>query len=98
MNEKVDIEIARRKLTIDIEGLTPIEINALAQKVDEKIKEIAEEYPNIADSSKLAILAALHFAVDLSRIREARDTESRAIEHKIEELVLSLQTALVERK
>ncbi|OGR89636.1 MAG: hypothetical protein A3J74_10420 [Elusimicrobia bacterium RIFCSPHIGHO2_02_FULL_57_9] len=98
MNEKVDIEIARRKLTVDIEGFTPIEINALAQKVDEKIKEIAAENPTIADSSKLAILTALHFAADISRLKEARDTETRAMEHKVEELCLSLQTALAERK
>lgn len=98
MNEKVDIEICRRKLTVEMEGMTPIEINVLAQKVGERMEEVSAQNPKIADSSKLAILAALSFAVELSRLHEARDTETRAMEHKVEELCLSLQTALAEKK
>lgn len=94
MNDKVDIEIFRRKLTVEIEGLTPFEINAIAQKVHDKMDEMASQNTKIADSSKLAILAALSFAIELAKVNEARDTESRALEHKVEELTLSLQTAL----
>jgi cell division protein ZapA (FtsZ GTPase activity inhibitor) len=94
MNEKVDIEIFKRKLTLEMEGLTPIEINALAQRVHEKMIEISEHNNKIADSSKLAILAALNFAAELYQIKEARETEMRALDHKVEELNHSLRTAL----
>ena len=94
MNEKVDIEIFKRKLTLEMEGLTPIEINALAQKVNDKMEEISQQNNKIADSSKLAILAALDFAAELYSIKEARETETRALDHKIEELNHSLRTAL----
>ncbi|MBI5631558.1 MAG: cell division protein ZapA [Elusimicrobia bacterium] len=94
MNEKVDIEIFRRKLTVEMEGLTPIEINALAQKVHEKMAEISESNPKIADSSKLAIITALDFAAELEKIREARQTELRVAERKMDEMALALQNAL----
>lgn len=94
MNEKVDIEIFRRKLTVEMENLTPMEIASLARTVDEKMREISEHNPKIADSSKLATLAALAFAADLAKAKDARDTERLVIERKVDELNLALQTAL----
>ena len=35
MNEKVDVQIGTRRLVVEIEGLTPLEINNLARKVSE---------------------------------------------------------------
>lgn len=94
MNDKVDIEIFRRRLTVDMEGLTPMEISAIAQKVDERMREISEQNSKIADSSKLAILSALHFAAELQQVRDARSTENAALERKIEELNHVLRSAL----
>lgn len=94
MNDKVDIEIFRRKLTVEIEGLTPMEISALASKVSQKMDDIAAQNPKIGDSGKLAILAALEFAIEHAKVKEAHETLTRAMEHKIEELAVSLQSAL----
>lgn len=94
LNEKVDIEIYKRRFTVEMEGLTPIEINTLAQMVEEKMHEAAAENPKIADSSKLAILAALKIAADSFKAAAAHDTLNRAAEHKVEELALALQSAL----
>ncbi len=94
MNEKIDIEIFRRKLTIGIEGLTPIEINTLAQTVEARMEQIFKENPQIADSSKIAILAALSFAVENFKKDGALDAEARALENKVERMELSLQGAL----
>ncbi len=94
MNEKVDVEIFRRRLTIEIEGLTPMEIQVMAQKVNDKLVEVEEKYPKIADSQKLAIIAILEMSVEQAKEREAHDTFTRAMEHKIEELTVSLQSAL----
>jgi cell division protein ZapA (FtsZ GTPase activity inhibitor) len=94
MNEKVDVEIDHRKLTVGIEGITPIEINALARLVESKMKEIFRENPKIADSSKIAILAALSFAVENFKNEQARDAATRALENKVEHMSLALQGAL----
>ena len=94
MNEKVDIEIARRRLTVEMEGLTPMQISSLAQRVTDKMAEISAHNNKIADSSKLAILTALAFAEELLRIKESRDTEMRILERKIDEFTLSLQSTL----
>jgi len=94
MNEKVEIEVFRRRLTIEVEGLNPLEINALAQKVHDRMSEISHQNKDIADSSKLAILAALHFAADLQQTRDARSTEQAALERKVEELSVALRAAL----
>ncbi len=94
MNEKIDIEIFRRKLTVGIEGLTPIEINALARTVEARMEQIFKENPLIADSSKIAILAALSFAMENFKKEEAVSAEARALENKVDHMHLSLQGAL----
>jgi cell division protein ZapA (FtsZ GTPase activity inhibitor) len=94
MNDKVDIEVFRRKLTVEMEGLTPMEISTLAQKVHDRMSEISDQNNKIADSSKLAILAALFFAAEHEKVRQARSTEQAALERKVEELSLSLRAAL----
>lgn len=94
MNEKVDIQIFRRRLTVEMEGLTPLEIKALATKVDDKMNEISHQNKGIADSSLLAILTSLHFAADMEKMQGARETEQMALEKKIEELTTALRAAL----
>lgn len=98
LNEKVDVEIAKRRFTIEMEGLTPMEISALAQQVEEKIRESADENPKIADSGKLAIIAALKFAAALAKAEASQDTMNRVTEHKVEELSIALQSALAQSK
>ncbi len=94
MNEVVDIEIFKRKLTVSMEGFTPIEVNALAQKVNETMAEIARKNDKIADTSKLATYAALALAGELYKLREAHDTQMRVLEHRIDELARDLQACL----
>lgn len=98
MNDKVDIEIFKRRLTVELEGFTPMEITMLADKVTQKMKEVSAQNEKIADTSKLATLAALLFAADLWRLEEKADTETRVLDHKVEELSLALQNALAAAK
>ena len=72
MNEKVEVQIGMRRLVVDIEGLTPIEINALAQKVSERVAELQVQNKNVADTSKIALLVALSFAAELDKERLAQ--------------------------
>jgi cell division protein ZapA (FtsZ GTPase activity inhibitor) len=94
MNEKVAIEVFGRRLTIEIEGFTPLEIAELAKRVDDKMREIADQNKTIADSSKLAILTAIHLSAELYQLQQRTDTEQRALDHKVEELTLLMQSAL----
>ncbi|MFA6030516.1 MAG: cell division protein ZapA [Elusimicrobiota bacterium] len=92
INEKVPVEIFRRKLSIEMEGLTPLEIQMLAQTVDERMKEI-QKLTGVVDSSKLAILAAMEFAADIHKMREQVDTFGRAEKKKFDEMSVLLNTA-----
>ncbi|MDE2040091.1 MAG: cell division protein ZapA [Elusimicrobia bacterium] len=94
MNDKVDIQVFRRRLSVEMEGLTQLEINALAQKVHEKMTEISEENNKLADSSLLAILAALHFAAELEQERRKSAMEQNILERKLEAMAQPLRAAL----
>jgi len=94
MNERVEIQIGTRRLVVDMEGLTPIEINALAQKVSDRMAELLGQNKTVADTSKIALLAALSFAAELDKERSAHDTTRRVLENKAAELSQSLRDSL----
>ncbi len=94
MNEKVEIQIGTRRLVVDMEGLTPIEINALAQKVSERVVDLQSQNNKVADTSKIALLVALSFAAELDKERQAHDLTKRLLENKAESLSQSLRESL----
>jgi len=94
VNEKVDVEIGKRRLNVGIEGLTPLEIGALAKVVNDKIDEMARQNTNVVDTSKLALLAALDLAAELSRLQESSDTARRVLDNKIELMTEKLRESL----
>jgi cell division protein ZapA (FtsZ GTPase activity inhibitor) len=94
MNEKVEVQIGTRRLVVEMEGLTPIEINALAQKVSERVVELQGQNSGVADTSKIALLAALSFAAELDKERSSHDTTRRMLENKAESLSQSLRESL----
>lgn len=98
MNEKVTIEVARRRMTIEIEGLTPLEIQALAQQVDNRIAEAARRSPHIVDTQKLAILAALEMAAELNQLKDKTELDRSRVENKLEEFATALRGALAHAK
>ena len=98
MNEKINIEVRKRKLTVEMDGYTPLQIVGFAQEVEDRMIEL-EEKLQIYDTQKLGILIAMDYAAEISRLKEAQDTDARVVEHKLQEMTLSLQTALaVSRK
>lgn len=94
MNEKVEVQIGTRRLVVEMEGLTPIEINALAQKVSERVGELQSQNKQVADTSKIALLVALSYAADLDKERAAHDLTRRLLENKAESLSESLRDSL----
>lgn len=94
MNEKVEVQIGNRRLVVEMEGWTPMEINALSQKVSERLIQMQSHNTGVADTSKIALLAALSFAAELDRERQAHDLTRRLLENKAESLSESLRDSL----
>jgi cell division protein ZapA (FtsZ GTPase activity inhibitor) len=65
--------------------------------VEEKLDKI-EERLNIVDSSKLAILAAFDFAVELYNLRQRSETNREADSKKIDDMVSRLEKTLEDGK
>lgn len=93
MNDKVTVEIFGRRLTIEMEGLSQLEVNALAQMVDERMREVAAS-SKIVDSSKLAILTALDIAAELQRMKSRMEDFDRVEESKVDRMLVALEKAL----
>ncbi|MDA8243820.1 MAG: cell division protein ZapA [Elusimicrobia bacterium] len=78
-----------------VDGLTQIEQSSIVGQVEAKIKSI-ETKMKIADSSKLAILAAYDFAVELYNLKQRSETNLTADSKKIDEMVDKLRKTLGE--
>lgn len=78
-----------------VDGLTEIELQTIVGQVEEKLKKI-EDTLNIVDSSKLAILAAFDFAVELYNLRQKSETNKEADTRKLDEMISTLEKTLEE--
>jgi cell division protein ZapA (FtsZ GTPase activity inhibitor) len=94
VNEKVEVQIGSRRLVVEMEGLTPIEINALAQKVSERMADLHAQNSKVADTSKIALLVALALAAELEKERAAHRTTQQLLENKADQLSRSLRESL----
>jgi cell division protein ZapA len=74
-------------------GQEPQYLTELAAEVDRRMRELAEHLPN-AESGRLAILAALNLADELSRNRKLFDGDRGEIEARVTELTDRLAAAL----
>lgn len=93
LNEKVDLEVYGRRLTVEIEGITPIELQALAQDLTERMAKISRE-SQIVDSSKLALVAALECLADVARLKAAQENQRFAEDKALEQAAALLRGAL----
>ena len=93
INEKVEIDVYGRKLNIEIEGLTQLEIHSLAQELTDKMEKIAKE-SEIVDSSKLAILTALETLAEMARLRSQQEVHRNAQERAMDHMILQLESSL----
>jgi cell division protein ZapA (FtsZ GTPase activity inhibitor) len=95
LNDKVEIEIYGRKLTVEMEGLTQLEVHSLASMVSDRMNDIAKE-SKIVDSSKLAILTAMEMAAENQRLKTQLEDLALVEERKLDAMTVSLQKALEE--
>jgi cell division protein ZapA (FtsZ GTPase activity inhibitor) len=81
----------------EVDGLSPLEMSTLVGQVGEKMDEIEKEM-NIVDSSKIAILAAFAFAVELYNLRQRSETNLEADSKRLDEMLARLEKTLQESK
>ena len=93
IGDKTQIEIFGRPMTVEMDGLTPMEVSALAQTVTDKMREL-QESSGIADTYKLAALAALDLAAELHQLKESLKSFQEFDEKKLDELTKALHSVL----
>jgi len=87
------VKIKNRTFIPSVDGLGALEISTIANQVEKKIDEI-EKKTEIADTSKLALMAAFEFATDLYNLKLRSETALEADSRKIDELVEKLESSL----
>ena len=93
-NNDFDAKVRGRLIKFpSVDGMSELEMSTIVGQVEEKINKI-EEKLNIVDSSKLAILAAYDFAVELYHLKQKSETNREADSRKVEELVEKLAKTL----
>lgn len=78
-----------------VDGMTELELGTIVAQVEDKINKI-EARLDIVDTSKLAILAAYDFAVELHNLKQRSETNREADSRKVDELVARLESTLGE--
>ena len=92
-NSEVVLKIRGRAISMTVDGLTEMEIASIADQVEKKMAKI-EEATNTADTSKLAVMAAMEFATELYNLKQRSETTTEADSRKIEDLVSKLESAM----
>lgn len=93
MISEVQLTIKKRPISMAVDGLTPLELTTIARHVENKIDDI-EKKSNIADSYKLALMAAMELAIELHSLKHRLENNKEADSNKIEEMVTALEDAL----
>ncbi|MBI5211179.1 MAG: cell division protein ZapA [Elusimicrobia bacterium] len=93
MKDTFQIEIRHRRLAVDVEGITQMEVTALAKEVEDKMLQIEQKY-NTPDSSKIALYTALAYAEEIHHQRNTYEVAKDLAERKIEKITHLLRAAL----
>ncbi len=93
LNDQVEIEVFGRKYVVEMEGMSQLEISALANKVDTVMKEISKE-SKVYDSSKLAVLTAIEFAAKLQLLQSKMEDFEKVEGRKVDGMIVELQKSV----
>ena len=78
---------------MDPGGLTPLEVQSLANFVDERMREISDRF-QIVDTQKIAVLALINIALDYLQLKDKSPVKDEELGPKIQELTRMLDQAL----
>ncbi|MFH1726377.1 MAG: cell division protein ZapA [Elusimicrobiota bacterium] len=90
IEDKTDVEIYGRKLTIELEGFNQLEVSSIANYVDGRMREIAKD-SKVVDTSKLALLTAIEIAAELQRVKTRMEDFDRIEERRIDGMIVALE-------
>lgn len=93
VNDRVRVQIFGREYEMDPGGLTPLEIQSLAEFVDTRMRDIAERFA-IVDTQKIAVLAAINIALEYIQLSEKTGKTTNDFTPKLEKLTHLLDQAL----
>ncbi|MBI4678019.1 MAG: cell division protein ZapA [Elusimicrobia bacterium] len=93
MKDTFEIEICKRRYNVEVEGMTHMEVSMLAKEVEDKMLSIEARY-GTPDTSKLAVLTALEFAMAYTQLKESCDLARDTAEKKLVELDHVLRAAV----
>lgn len=93
LSDRVRVQIFGREYEMDPGGLTPLELQSLASFVDEKMREIADNF-SIVDTQKVAVLAAVNIALDYLQLRDKGGSNTQNILTQLEEMDNALKEAI----
>jgi len=92
-NESIEVVIRNRKFNIELDGHTQLEANAIAQLVEDRLAKLEKETKS-ADSSKLAILAAIEFAAEMTKLQDRLAETDRSEGRKLDDMIVELEKSL----
>ena len=93
-NSEMEMKVRGRLVKFPVvDGLSPLEMGNLIGQVEEKMRRI-EEKTDTPDTSKLAMLAAFEFAVELYNLRQKSESDHEAESRKIDDMAARLEKAL----
>lgn len=93
LSDRVRVQILGREYEMDAGGLTPLELQSLATFVDDRMRDIANEF-GIVDTQKIAVLAAINIALDYLQLKDKSPITGPNISGDLERLNDILAKAL----
>ena len=93
LSERVRVQIFGREYEMDPGGLTPLEVQSLAAFVDERMREIADDF-SIVDTQKVAVLAVINIALDYLQLKDKGQSKGQDLSEQLQNLSETLTHAL----
>lgn len=91
--EKVDVEVARRKFTVERDDLDALSILAVSKDLERRLSEL-QTRTGVVDTGKLAVMLALDIACDMKRLQGRLDDGDLTQEKRLESMIILLEKAL----
>ncbi|MCX5792015.1 MAG: cell division protein ZapA [Elusimicrobia bacterium] len=93
-NNEFEAKVRNRLIKFPaVDGLSQLELSTIVVQVEKKMNKV-EENLGIVDSSKIAIVAAYEFAVELYNLRQQSETNVTANSQKVEEMISKLERSV----
>lgn len=91
--EKVDVEVARRKFTVERDDLDAFQILAVSKELERRLAEL-QSRTGVVDTGRLAVMLALDIACDMKRLQGRLDDGDLTQEKRLEGMIILLEKAL----